>query len=230
MIEHWTCPYCNRDTTIRSADYRVSCANQTIPSSSGHLGLKSVFVVCPNKDCRKTTLKVVLCRIVTKNEGYSWDEGQTVKIWNLLPPSKAKTFPSYVPDPIISDYNEACLIANDSPKASATLARRCLQGIIRDFWKVKPGRLINEIKQIEDKVDPDTWGAIDSVRKVGNIGAHMEKDIDLIVDVEPKEAELLIGLIETLITDWYISREGRRKRLGEIKNISERNDNNKNGS
>jgi Domain of unknown function (DUF4145) len=30
---------------------------------------------------------------------------------------------------------------------------------------------------LEEKVDPQTWDAIDSVRKIGNIGAHMEADI-----------------------------------------------------
>ncbi|MGT2429378.1 hypothetical protein ACU4HD_12705 [Cupriavidus basilensis] len=46
-----------------------------------------------------------------------------------------------------------------------------------------------------------TWDSIEAVRKIGNIGARMEKDIDVIVDVEPEEAGLLIGLIESLIDD-----------------------------
>ena len=45
-----------------------------------------------------------------------------------------------------------------------------------------------EIDAIKDKVDPLTWKSIDATRKIGNIGAHMEKDINLIVDVDPKEA------------------------------------------
>ena len=40
--------------------------------------------------------------------------------------------------------------------------------------------------------------AIDAVRKIGNIGAHMERDINLIVDIDPNEAAILIGLIELL--------------------------------
>lgn len=49
----------------------------------------------------------------------------------------------------------------------------------------------------------------------------MEKDINLIVDVEPKEAALLIGLIETLINDWYVAREERKKRFEAIVGIAE---------
>jgi hypothetical protein len=143
------------------------------------------------------------------------------KVWQLIPSSKAKAFPDYVPRPIIDDYNEACLIADLSPKASATLSRRCLQGIVRDYWKVKPCRLVDEIRQIEEKVDPLTWAAIEAVRKVGNIGAHMEGDINVIINVDPQEASLLIGLIETLIEDWYIAKEERRRRLVEISELAD---------
>ena len=59
-----------------------------------------------------------------------------------------------------------------------------------------------------------TWDAIDAVRKVGNIGAHIEKDINVIIDVEPREAELLIGLIEMLLKDWYVVREERQVETG----------------
>jgi len=141
--------------------------------------------------------------------------------WSLVPQSCAKPWPDYIPKPIVSDYNEACLISKLSPKASATLSRRCLQGMIRDYWKVSAPKLATEIDKIKDKVDSDTWDAIDAVRKVGNIGAHMEKDIGLIIDVEPEEAELLIGLIETLIKEWYITREERKKRIAAIKTMAE---------
>jgi hypothetical protein len=42
--------------------------------------------------------------------------------------------------------------------------------MIRDFWKITKPRLIDEIDALKDKVDPETWDAIDSVRKIGNIG------------------------------------------------------------
>jgi len=95
-----------------------------------------------------------------------------------------------------------------------------LQGIIRDFWQVKPGRLADEIEQIKDKVDVATWKAIDGVRNVGNIGAHMEEDINVIVDVDPNEAQLLVELIEILLKDWYIAREQKKSHLEAIDKLS----------
>lgn len=44
----------------------------------------------------------------------------------------------------------------------------------------------------------------------------MEKDINVIVDVDPNEASLLIGLVETLLREWYVGREERKKRMGEV--------------
>ena len=49
----------------------------------------------------------------------------------------------------------------------------------------------------------------------------MEADINVIVDVDPDEATLLISLIETLLADWYIARHNRQERMSKIKAISE---------
>ncbi|MEK9179887.1 MAG: DUF4145 domain-containing protein [Patescibacteria group bacterium] len=119
------------------------------------------------------------------------------------------------------DYREACRIRDLSPKASATLARRCLQGMIRDFWSISKSRLKDEVDALEEKVDVSTWESIDAVRSVGNIGAHMEKDIDVIVDVEPGEAQLLIGLVEQLIDDWYVQRHDRAERMQKVRKLAE---------
>ena len=85
--------------------------------------------------------------------------------------------------------------------------------VFRDFWQVKPRRLVEEIAEIKSRIDPLTWEAIEAVREVGNIGAHMEADINVIVDVDPNEAQLLIGLVEILVRDLYIARENRQVHL-----------------
>jgi hypothetical protein len=53
---------------------------------------------------------------------------------------------------------------------------------------------------------------------VGGYRIHQEERN--VLDTDPGEAKLLIGLIETLIEDWYVSREDRRKRLQEIRQIT----------
>lgn len=134
----------------------------------------------------------------------------------MLPESLAKPQPEYIPEAIREDYFEACRIRELSPKASAALARRCLQGMIRDFWDIQKGRLIDEILELKNHVESTIWGAIDAVREVGNIGAHMEKDVNLIIDVEPGEAEKILGLIELLLKEWYVARKEREDRVNEV--------------
>ena len=107
-------------------------------------------------------------------------DGDPLFTWVLIPQSDAHVLPDYVPRAIVEDYNEACAIRALSPKASATLARRCLQGMIRDFWGIKKDTLCQEVVALKEKVPPKTWEAIDVVRSMGNIGAHMEKDINVI--------------------------------------------------
>jgi hypothetical protein len=99
--------------------------------------------------------------------------------------------------------------------------------MIRDFWGIKEVNLKRAIEKIKKKVDPTTWKAIDAVRSVGNIGAHMEKDINLIIEVEPNEADLLIGLIETLIKEWYIHKYERETLLNDIITLKEEKDSKK---
>lgn len=71
------------------------------------------------------------------------------------------------------------------------------------------------------------WKSIDAVRKVGNIGAHMENDINLIIDVEPQESRLLAELIELLFTEWYIHKHERELKLKSIADIARRKDESK---
>ena len=122
---------------------------------------------------------------------------------------------------IRSDYEEASAILHLSPKASATLSSRCLQGMIRDFFQISKSNLFEEINAIKDKIPADQWAVLDGVRRIGNIGAHMEKDINLIVDIEPDEAQKLIKLIELLLQQWYIERHNQQELFADIIGIDQ---------
>lgn len=217
---NWSCPYCNMNATITDANYSRNVHYFDKDNKDGDSALVQTIIICPNDRCKEYTIKSSLHS--TYWQGTSRIISSNVRLeWTLKPNSLAKQFPSYIPKAILDDYEEACLIKELSPKASATLSRRCLQGMIRDFHKISKGRLVDEIIAIREMVDPVTWQAIDSVRSIGNIGAHMEKDIDLIIDVEPSEAQLLIGLIEMLIQDWYILKHERQIQLESIIGVAD---------
>lgn len=88
--------------------------------------------------------------------------------------------------------------------------------MIRNFWGVKSGNLAGEIDSIKDKIPADQYRVLNGVRRLGNIGAHMEKDVNLIVDIDPGEAQKLIKLLELLFKDWYIARHDREELYNDI--------------
>lgn len=214
---HWTCPYCDRDTTINDERYTKESIDLTINNAEGSQNLGWLFVVCPSPECRKFSLQIILKpyemeQLAPGRYSRKYLEKKT-KTWQLIPSSDAKPMPDYIPRPVVEDYYEACSIKILSPKAAATLARRCLQGMIRDFWGISKSRLIDEIEALEEKVEPEVWEAIDAMRRIGNIGAHMERDINIIVEVDPDEAGKLIALIELLVKEWYVARHNRQRRV-----------------
>ncbi|MCK9495735.1 MAG: DUF4145 domain-containing protein [Dehalococcoidia bacterium] len=243
MVErrNYRCPYCDHHSTIGADDYSVAESDFYIPNSDGlgqvgedyrihdygHLRVRSTFVVCPNPECRHRSLAVDVLRL-HRRFGYAVEDqdGDTVISARLIPSSRARVLPDYVPAAVVQDYAEACQIESASPKASATLARRALQGMIRDFHKdavseLKDKRLVKEIEAIRGELDQDVLAAIEAVRQVGNIGAHMEADISVIVEVDPHEASLLIGLIELLVDEWYVARHEREQRLRALRILAD---------
>ncbi|MDD5568172.1 MAG: DUF4145 domain-containing protein [Candidatus Omnitrophica bacterium] len=113
-----------------------------------------------------------------------------------------------VPDDFSQDYKEACLVINDSPKASAALSRRCLQNIIRGVAGVKKSDLNKEIEELLDTKSLPTRLAdsVDAIRVLGNFAAHPIKSTNTgeIVDVEPGEAEWLLDVLEGLFDFYFV--------------------------
>lgn len=213
-MSSWQCPYCGHLSVFEKIQKKDNEFAISADTKYGALVFESWVNVCPNPECKEFTYasSVSSAELV----GGFYHATKEIESWVNRPNGQYKQFPDYVPAPILADYKEAVLIKDLSPKASATLSRRCLQGMIRNVWNVKPARLVDEIKAIEGQIESGMWKAIDAIRNIGNIGAHMENDINVIVDVDPDEAEMLIGLLELLIQEWYIERHERQLRVEAI--------------
>lgn len=216
------CPYCG--TNVPVIPQTTSCheicyldCNTCIPLSD--IGKPSDF----KKYGTNSSLQIIIYRCPECYKSFinavGFGDFKNVP-YHISPFSSAIKFPEYIPLPIRSDYEEACAIVNLSPKASATLSRRCLQGMIRDFWGIKKNRLIDEIDALQDKIPVTQWNAIHALRQLGNIGAHMEKDVNTIIDIEPDEAKQLLKLIELLLEKWYINRHDEENLLDSIIEIN----------
>jgi hypothetical protein len=232
----WTCPHCgtlqvvtaDASSTIISPHAIGQFAEMTQTTSQNRwLGVKSHARRCASPSCRKVAVEIILNTIhtasMTEVERSSFFRTQ------VYPRPSGKPYPQFVPPPMLEDYQEAWSIIDLSPKSSATLARRCLQAMIRDFCGIKGRTLFAEIQTLEklltdDKlpkgVEAETVEAMKALKDVGNIGAHMTEVDGVIVDVEPGEAEALLGLIEMLFADWYVARGKRAERLAAIEAIA----------
>ena len=227
---NWTCPYCNRDQAVTGHQYsRDEYFIDNWESFYGKIGFIVESIRCANGECKMLQLSFNLCKVLKGPRGSIVSDSNVIQSWPLLPESSAKPQPDYIPEPIIEDYKQACRIRDLSPKASATLSRRCLQGMIRDFCDIRENTLHKEIgvlrKQVVEgegirHVHKESVDAIDHVRTIGNIGVHMEQDVNLVIDIEPDEAQILIGLIELLFHEWYVQRESRGQRLQALKKIA----------
>jgi len=218
LVFDWKCPFCNHDATITAQSMRTGHTDFTLAEAEGNRRMVSQFILCPNPQCKKFTLEAYLYELFWVN-GEEWMNGELVRKWQLMPTTTSKAFPDYVPRQIIEDYDEACAIASLSPKASATLARRCLQSILTDFFKLKSGFLTDQFSKVESRLDPLSWETIKTVMDVGSIGIHMEERTNVITDVDENEPALLIGVIEMLIKDCYIARQERTLQLEKIKKL-----------
>lgn len=250
-LKSHTCPYCNKIfPIIDGVTYFSDCVSFTPNSREKPTIINQIerkifrdqgnarilltetvwvyIVICP--DCLKASLSV------------SAAGGTLEKISYNYPPPNVKNYPEYIPEQIRQDYSEAALIVDLSPKASATLSRRCLQGIIRDFWGITPefwdshtdfkrevglkysskANLWQEIKAVEHLggISAPIIAAFKQLKDIGNIGAHPEMDVGVIVDVEPGEAETLVKLIELIIRQTYIQRNSEQELLKQVEDIA----------
>ena len=217
-MSSYNCPFCGITLPVTDDTHQVNYPSFSNVTGHGY----SINGAYTTNDCISIDMyKCPECKnisVIASSLGKGFKKPFRVLV---NPTSSAKQYPDYIPKAIRDDYEEAYSIVNLSPKASATLSRRCLQGMIRDFWNIKKSKLADAINELQNKVTSSQWKAIDSVRKIGNIGAHMESDINTIVEVDSGEAEKLLKLIELLIDKWYISRHDEDQLFLEVSNIAD---------
>lgn len=224
---NWACPSCNVKTTITSSNFasnafRLDC--DVTPDEKSVI-VDGYLVQCPNAECDEQYVLIEAHHATTQKTGngtrFHANRTRPVGIASVVYyPTTPVPLSSHVPKYVQKDYSEAYLIRTFSPKASATLARRALQGMIRDFWAISKPTLHAELTAIKDKCDGDLYGAMMGLKSIGNIGAHPERDVNQIVDVDPGEPEALLNLIHLLDQEWYVVRAERQRRIEQVKSIA----------
>src|SRR5687768_13486961 len=148
MPFRWTCPYCSMVQTVVNAQLAGDVANLEIAGQAeGKIALEASAIGCSNPECGRTMVSAVVgpAQYVASRGTELIANREPLFSQRLLPQGTAKPQPEFIPQALRDDYYEACLIRELSPKASATLIRRCLQGMIRDFAGISKARLVDEI-------------------------------------------------------------------------------------
>lgn len=199
------CPHCLHTVYPANAatDVTVHGGAQMAygPNKGKSIGLRAYVQTCPN--CRGVTVDLLFY-----NSGFNtrYDQLRAYPRGGKFPPP-----PAVVPAPIAADYSEANEVLPISPKASAALARRCLQAIL-SAQGFTGGSLMKQIEKALDETDakkalPTSLREnIDAIRNFGNFSAHPISDQTTlqIVDVEDGEAEWCLELLTDMFDHYYV--------------------------
>ncbi len=157
--------------------------------------------ICPN--CNEVTLQIARANL---------DHIRTDD-WIQIYPIGANRgpVPPEVPTAVADDYIEACNVLPISSKASAALARRCLQNMLHAH-NYRDRDLAKEIELLLNETDPKKAlphrlrETIDGIRNFGNFSAHPidDKTTLQVIDVDPHEAEWCLETIEELFEHFYV--------------------------
>ena len=201
----WCCPWCGNDQIAKMVTWTSPDAH--VQKGVGkYPGLQMVvnWIICQNPDCRE----VAICAWIDQVEvdilsHYARETNrERLKSWQLWPESKARPWPDYIPEEVRSSYEQACYCEERAPAASATMARRALHEMLKDFCRSKGRNLSVDIetlrKQVQtgsgpDGVPPGSDDRLHQLRTMGNIGAHLERGTnEMIIDIEGEEPRILI--------------------------------------
>lgn len=217
----WVCPTCARHVVVSGEAIcrQTGTLSTKFSAEAKDVRMRLVLIVCPSPDCCAPYVAVdASWGKLDHSNGYpQFTPAGKIGIGEFVfAPELGAPLSRHAPEQVRKDYAEGYLIRSLSPKASATLARRALQGMVRDYWQVNARTLRDEILKIADHIEPALFEAITALRSIGNIGAHPEHDAAVIVDIVEGEAEELLRLIKLLDDEWYVARARRADTLAGI--------------
>jgi hypothetical protein len=126
-----------------------------------------------------------------------------ILIW---PRGIMRPIPKDTPKVIVQDFKEACESLYTSKRASAALARRCLQHLIRIRLGIRKN-LYQEIEALFESTSlpPTLKDALHLIRNLGILGAHplQDSETDNVLEIEEGEVEMVIDVLGQLLEYYY---------------------------
>lgn len=221
-IQHWRgpCPHCGTVVQFDKTEAWIGPWAWQLQNQPG-LPIQPAFAVktrrgvedsqvyvssgaCPS--CNQTVISMTRIdgtrQEPTRRWWFAWPEGVA-----RAPVSTA------VPAQIATDYREAVAVLPASASASAALARRCLQALLR-VQGHNQHKLVDQITSVIPSLPRYLQHDIDVIRVIGNNAAHPSSSevAHAVEDVLPGEAEWSIEIIEELLDFFYARPEESSRR------------------
>jgi hypothetical protein len=188
------CPHCRVE--FHETEQQKWIANDTDASWA------IVWHRCPS--CELATLYLV-------GQKYHQDPGNYEEVSRkLIHPMIGEKLPapSQVPEHLAEDFNEASLIMPFSANASAALARRCLQKVLRESLNVSHASLATEIQEVIDsaKLPPHINEALEALKTIAKFDENPKKSEypGVISESSKMESEWLLDVLEVLFDFYYV--------------------------
>ena len=138
----------------------------------------------------------------------------------VYPLGKSRPLSSDVPAAYADRFQRAVRVLPLAADASAALSRRLLQDLIHEEAGITKRDLDREIQELLDSnaLPSDLANDVDAIRRVGNFAAHPIKSQSTgqIVDVETREGEWLIEVLEELFDFYFVRPKARQRRRDKL--------------
>jgi hypothetical protein len=225
------CVYCNHDIPALWQQLYTTTSKKGTPLGAPtenitvHIGMRGqnhdqpwsstaqlFWMQCPNDKCGEL---LIVVRHGYHNGRVSLNLA-LAEIWYALPKKRCpRPIAEEVPEPFKTDYIEAAMILEDSPRMSAVLSRRILADVLAEYANLKGFKLS---KQTEKFVADTTYPTplrdnVEHFREIADFGAHTQKDeTGAIIDVTLEEAEWTLELLDGFFDYFIVARERDKKR------------------
>ncbi len=212
------CPHCLTSSAVEFDTLKPAQINEK--QGGTRINYYITHGYCQNPNCLRLIMELI------KQENGNRHSGTFI-----IPRRSSRKKIEHVPSTINSIYEEAGNVLEDSPSASAALARRCLQETIRGHFKIEKDSLYDEIQELIDGENLPKYilNDLDKVRKIGNLATHPEHDkqTGLIVKVDRDEAEWTLEILETLFNYCFVEPKKHEQRTQSLEEKLKKIKNNK---
>lgn len=221
------CPNCNREVAFSITKYGIATKTIYHYTSSETIDAydrpRTIMFRCPIAGCGHFKLWIIVELELIKNNNESNDnevtEERHVYLLNSIPNDNEEI--EGLPDEpaqLKAAYKEAIRCMNaGAPMAASAMLRRALQIITRDIFKVTPGTLAGELNQLKGATNligvtltQDFSKNAYILKKVGNQGAHPDKDPDLL-SFDAEDAEYLHQIFAEVVAEIFVAPAAAKK-------------------